>query len=256
MPRRGRRPPGGEKGPGRWERKGHTLLPARLQYPAFSDRTRVFLVSATILVHGLWYGPISMALVRSRLQRAGFDCRRFSYPTLRASMGASAGALRRFVGRAGQDGAVGPVHLVGHSLGGLIILRMLADYPDCPAGRVVLLGSPVQGSVVSRRVGRRGPLRPFLGSSRSSLEKGYPHCPRGREVGVIAGTAGMGIGLAFGGLSKPHDGTVGVKETRLAGATDTLQLPVSHTGLVTSPRVVEAVVAFLETGRFDRVRLS
>jgi len=206
-------------------------------------------VATAILVHGLWYGPVSMALVRLRLDRAGFQCRPFSFPSLKGSLATHARALRDFAAESSTDS---PVHLVGHSLGGLVILRALHNFDQLPPGRVVLMGTPVQGSEVSRRVGLRRPLRPFLGDSRYALEEGFAHCPPEREIGVIAGTAGVGIGLAFGGLEGPHDGTVAVSETTLEGASDSVCLNVSHTGLVTSSLVTDAVAGFLEKGRFPR----
>ena len=47
------------------------------------------------------------------------------------------------------------------------------------------------------------------------------------------------------------DGTVGVSETRLPGATDHIVLPVSHMGLLVSPRVARETGLFLQNGRFS-----
>ena len=40
----------------------------------------------------------------------------------------------------------GMVHVIAHSLGGVITLETFAAASDLPPGRIVLLGSPVQGS--------------------------------------------------------------------------------------------------------------
>jgi hypothetical protein len=75
----------------------------------------------------------------------------------------------------------------------------------------------------------------------------------GCEIGVIAGTGGMGLGrLVARGLPKPHDGVVSLPETHVPGMRDHLTLPVSHTAMIFSPCVVRQTCAFLETGRFDR----
>ena len=50
-----------------------------------------------------------------------------------------------------------------------------------------------------------------------------------RELGVIAGDLGIGLGRLVGTHGAPSDGTVFVDETRLAGAAH-LVLRVSHTG--------------------------
>jgi len=73
-----------------------------------------------------------------------------------------------------------------------------------------------------------------------------------REVGVIAGTFGMGLGAVIEDLPKPNDGTVAVEETRLPGIRDHLEVAVSHTGLLVSPLVASQTAYFLRHGEFAR----
>lgn len=200
-----------------------------------------------VLIHGLWWGPWSMSLIGRRLKRENFDVHAFGYPTMRRSLPGNAAALREFISGLGVD----RVDLVGHSLGGLVILRMLDEYADLPPGRVVLLGCPVHGSAVGRRVAEKRLFRPLVGQARTALEKGFSHAPAGRETGVIAGNRSMGVGRLFGPLDGPNDGTVSLAECRLAGAEECL-LPVTHTGLVTAPVVAGAVARFLLEGAFPK----
>ena len=200
-----------------------------------------------VLVHGLWYGPMSMSLLAIRLEGLGFECHRFGYPTLSRSVKANAQALYRFARELDTE----QLDFVGHSLGGLVIMHLFDRFKDLPPGRVVLLGSPVRGSsVASRMVGIKA-ARPLIGEARSGLERGFSNAPPGRETGVIAGTSGVGLGRVIENLEKPHDGTITVSETRLDDATDTLELPVSHTGLVLTRPVAEAIASFLNNGSFD-----
>ena len=199
-----------------------------------------------VLVHGLWYGPASLALLALRLGGHELSCHRFGYPTLRQSVTANAAHLARFIRDLGSD----PVDLVGHSLGGLVILRLFATHCDLPPGRVVLLGSPARGSSVAARLVDVRPLRPLIGRARSALERVHTHAPSDREIGVIAGTQGLGLGRIVHALDRPNDGTIAVSETRLSGVADRLELPVSHTGLVLSRAVADAVARFLHGGRF------
>jgi len=201
---------------------------------------------SVVLVHGLWMGPWSMGLLGRRLQREGFDTYAFGYPTMRRSLPDNAAALREYLGGLELD----EIHLVGHSLGGLVILRMLDEYADLPSGRVVLLGSPVKGSAVGRRVGKRRLFKPLVGRARTALNDGFSHAPPGRETGVVAGSVPVGAGRLFGPLDCPNDGTVSVDECRLEGAEECV-LPVTHTGLVTAPSVARAVDGFLINGRFE-----
>ena len=68
-----------------------------------------------------------------------------------------------------------------------------------------------------------------------------------RELGIIAGTQPLGVGQI---LAK-FDGTIGVSETQLPGATDHITLPVSHLGMLVSARVARETGAFLQEGRFS-----
>nr|WP_277347527.1 alpha/beta fold hydrolase [Wenzhouxiangella sp. XN79A] len=196
------------------------------------------------MIHGLWYGAFSLRPLERRLARNGWRVRRFGYATVRHALDSNARALREYIG-------TGPAHLVGHSLGGLVALRMLERFgADLAPARLVLLGSPVNGSAVARRLARLPAMGRLVGRSAGPLDAGVQHAPRGWDVGVIAGTRGLGAGRLIQPLPRPHDGTVAELETRLDGETDRLLLPVSHTGLVLSRTVATAIDGFLSTGHF------
>ncbi len=201
----------------------------------------------TVLVHGLWYGPVSMRLLALRLERRGHPCQLFSYPTLGEVIDANARALHDYASMIDAP----RLDFVGHSLGGLVILRMLAEFEDLPPGRAVLLGSPVQGSAVVSRLIKIRPARPFIGAASGALEASRYSVPRHHEIGIIAGTRSVGIGRLVDSLDQPNDGTIAAAETELPGASDSLELPVSHTGLVLSADVADATAAFLDSGRFE-----
>lgn len=201
-----------------------------------------------VLVHGLWYGAVSLALLARRLEGHGFLTHAFSYPTLGRTLAENARSLYEFA--RGIDGK--PLDFVGHSLGGLVILRMFDGWRRLPQGRVVLMGSPVRGSSTASKIAQMPLTRPFVGKARTALAYGFDHAPAGRETGVIAGTRGVGLGRVFQRLESPHDGTIAVAETELPDAADRLELEVSHTGLVLSAEVASAVGGFLRRGRFDR----
>lgn len=201
-----------------------------------------------VLVHGLWYGPLSLALMARRLQARGFRTHAFAYPTLGRSLASNARALFEYA----RGLQLPALDLVGHSLGGLVILRMLDEWVGLPPGRAVLLGSPVRGSATASRIVHMPWTRPLVGQARTALEYGFSHAPADREIGVIAGTRPVGLGRMVASLELPHDGTIAVAETRLPGAADQLDLPVSHTGLVLVPAVVDAIESFLRHGHFAR----
>lgn len=200
-----------------------------------------------VIVHGLWTGPWAMAWLDRQLTTRGFHVFRFGYASVRESLRENADRLARFA----QSIDAPRLHWLGHSLGGILILRTLASgsFKD---GRVVMLGSPLRGSFAASRLAQWETGRRMLG--RSLLEwfaAPSPRWPLPVDLGVIAGTQGLGLGrLVAPGLPKPNDGAVSVDETRIEGAREWIALPVSHSGMLLSSRVAHCAANFFERGSF------
>lgn len=202
---------------------------------------------AVILVHGLWMHGLVFMLLGRRLARRGFAVSAFSYPSVRQGLAANALALARFVAAS----PAGAISFVGHSLGGLIVLRMLAQYPDARIRRVVLLGSPCAGSHCASVLLKIRGLARIVGRSLPNwLERPRPQPPAAVEIGVLAGNRSLGLGRLIPGLARPNDGVVAVAETRLPGSADAITLHVSHAEMLLSPACADQVAAFLDRGRF------
>jgi pimeloyl-ACP methyl ester carboxylesterase len=103
-----------------------------------------------VVVHGLWMTGAVFALQKAQLKRRGYRVTTFSYPSMRLALDEIAARLARFVATLGMP----RVHLVGHSLGGLVVLNMLALHPRTPVGRIVLMGTPVAGSRAALQIAR------------------------------------------------------------------------------------------------------
>jgi pimeloyl-ACP methyl ester carboxylesterase len=199
-----------------------------------------------VLVHGLWFGPRSLALLGRRLHRAGFQPVRFRYRSTRAGLEEHARALWRFI----EDRKSPELHFVAHSLGGLVTLQMLRGHGQLPPGRVVLLGSPLRGSLVARKSAAVPGNGFLLGAARPALETGFTGRVSDHEIGMIAGSRSVGLGLLLGGLGEPGDGTVAVSETRSDLLREHRILPVTHTGMLLSREVAREVACFLREGSF------
>jgi pimeloyl-ACP methyl ester carboxylesterase len=193
-------------------------------------------------------GAVS-ALQRLHLARSGFRTVAFSYPSIRLGIDEIASRLSRFV--AGLNDV--PVHFVGHSLGGLVILNMLALYPEVAAGRIVLLGTPCMGSFSARHIAKSATGRAVIGRALLDWqpERGLAVARR-NDVGMIAGTVRFGVGRFLVPLPQPNDGVVALEETRMSGLKDHLALPLSHSGMLVSSRASRQVAHFLEHGHFAR----
>lgn len=94
-------------------------------------------INNVVCVHGFWSHGAGMLLIKKRLENEyGLRVLLFSYPSVRGSLDANAAALSRFIHERCLDGT----HIIGHSLGGVIALRMLANNQDAAPGRLVCLG--------------------------------------------------------------------------------------------------------------------
>lgn len=196
-----------------------------------------------------------MFLIKRRLEREfGMRILLFNYPSVRGTLDDNAASLARFIDERHVDGA----HIIGHSLGGVLALRMLAKFPDAPPGRVVCLGSPLRGSRAATFLSEQVWAEDILGKSlpagvvHGSASEWAAHVAGEREIGVIAGTVPLGFGRLVASFAEENDGTVGVSETRLADAKDHLVLPVSHKGMLVSRDVADQAGAFLQRGEFLR----
>jgi pimeloyl-ACP methyl ester carboxylesterase len=213
-----------------------------------------------VYVHGLWWNGWESLLLRRRLSRElNCEALSFRYSSVGAGVRENARALMAFLARLRAD----TLHIVGHSLGGLVVLQSFEDARPAdagagrdatlPPGRIVLIGAPVRGSVAARNLSQVPFGRQILGRTAHEvlLTERDRRWRGARELGVIAGSVPLGLGrLVVGHSASPSDGTVLVEETHLDGAKQHLILRTTHTGMMYSPLVAREVAAFLRDGRF------
>lgn len=199
-----------------------------------------------LLLHGIWMRGFTLASLARRLREAGFaSVDTFDY----ASVGGTpVAATERLADRIAAR--TGVVHLVGHSLGGMLAVDLAGRAAVKNCGRVVCLGSPLLGSAAARGIARLPAMRWAMGRSADVLVNGFERWQGEGDLGVIAGRMPIGLGRLVGVLDGPHDGTVSIAETRLPGITDHCVVDASHAGLVFSAEVAELTAAFLRSGRF------
>ncbi len=212
-------------------------------------------IRSIVLLHGVWSHGAAMLIPKLHLEREyGYDVHLFNYRSLRRTLDENADALFQFI----DERHLNDSHLVGHSLGGVVLLRMLARHPGAIGGRVVCLGSPLKGSRAASVLSLTEWGDSVLGRSlttgvttNTASDWAHDVC-ESFEVGVIAGDAPYGVGQFLAGFDGPSDGTVAVAETELEGQTDHLVMRLSHNGLVRSRRAADQIAAFLKRGEFLR----
>lgn len=105
---------------------------------------------AVLLVHGLWCnGGIWWALQR-RLERAGWVCATMNYAPPLASIDAFVPQLAAAIDKLRADTGAATVHLVCHSMGGLVTRAYLAQPNAASVASVITLGTPHHGSGLAR----------------------------------------------------------------------------------------------------------
>ncbi len=243
------------------------LFPGRLWYPfriltVFAqgkgmNNGQTDTSAIVVLVHGLWMDGSEMRLLALRLRRLGYRTLPFRYRTVHANVEESSHDLWRFLeqqfGPMMTNAPEGQVHLLCHSLGGIVALEMLHRHPQARIGRMVALGTPFQGNIAARKIAQWALGRVFLGKSlaRALGGGGFAHVPPGREMGLLAGNRSLlQIGRTLWGIGEPNDGTVAVSETHLEGAKEHRTLPLVHMGLVFSERASQMIHQFFQTGHF------
>jgi hypothetical protein len=213
-----------------------------------------------ITLHGLGVNRLAMVAIGHYLKKHGdYTVVNVGYPSTRRGIEEHARSLAHVVENLGD---VDEISFVAHSLGNIVLRRYLADQTDPATGRrpdprikrIVMLGPPNHGAKAADALGENSVFRLVLGDSAGQLGDEWvwtedslvaPAC----EFGVIAG--GLGNGYGFNPiLPGDDDGVVTVRSTRLAGARDTLVLPLTHTMLLLDPRVHEHTLRFLQQGFF------
>jgi triacylglycerol lipase len=203
---------------------------------------------AVVLLHGMGRSWLSMALLGHRLKRMGYETRLFGYSPRKATLDELSRDLREFI----EDRVAAPVyHLVGHSLGNIIIRNGFRGSYRPELRRIVMLAPPNGPASLASSLRENRLYRWWTGDSGQKLAdiEFYRALPvPSVEFGVIAGDRGHGVGF-----DEPNDGVVRVANTKLAGMKDWTVVHHTHTLIMLAQDTAELCARFLEQGEFGQV---
>lgn len=203
-----------------------------------------------LLLHGLWLHPWAMRWLQQQFKAAGYQVITPVYPSISANSANNVTLIYKTVQQAVL--ASDRLHIVAHSLGGILALQMLSGYSDLPFGRLVTLGTPAKGSLIAHRLAKYRCLRPLIGHSfEKGLDgRGLPET-LGHEWGALAGNKPLGVGRLLGGIAEMNDGAVAVSETYHPAQKGHRILPISHSGMLFSTLVAQECIHFIQMGHFS-----
>lgn len=209
-----------------------------------------------VLLHGIGMRAFVMNRLESALAAEGYRVVNISYPSRVMPFEELAGTyLPAQLQQAGVARAP-RLHFVTHSMGSLIVRKLIQDARPANLGRVVMIGPPNQGSTAADAAQEYALLRKFLGGNLVRLGTGEDAIvrtlgPADFDVGIIAGE--VAVNPVFGkALNGKNDGAVTVDSARLEGMRDFIVVPYSHTLMLWRTEVVDQVRAYLREGKFTR----
>ena len=210
-----------------------------------------------VLLHGIGRTSRSMRKLDRSLRQAGLATLNLTYASRKKPLEQLAEEVHPAISQFGEA-TQGPLHFVGHSMGGLLARVYVARYRPARLGRVVMLGTPNGGSELADLLQDSLLYRSYYGPAGQQLTTLPDDTlallpPVDYPVGVIAGDRAINpIAWRFV-LPRPNDGCVSVESSKLAGMADHVTIRATHVGLSRHADAIRQTIAFLSNGRFMQV---
>jgi len=220
-----------------------------------SDDTRSDNRDFVILLHGLGRTSRSMNKIVAALSRASYRAINIDYPSTQQEIRS---LVRDYVTPAVahclRQGA-SKIHIVSHSMGGILIRDYLQQNTLPQGSRIVMLSPPNHGSEAAEFLKRFGVFRWLLGPAALQLGNGTNSVPNtlnpiAYELGILTGNKSSDPWFAWL-MSGPNDGKVSVESAKLPEMTDFRVVNCGHTMIMRSGTVIQQIIAFLRLGRFE-----
>jgi hypothetical protein len=213
-----------------------------------------------VLLHGIGMQGYVMKRIETALTAQGYRVVNVSYPSRDQPFEKLAGEYLPRQLQAHDVARAPRLNFVTHSMGSLLVRKLLQDARPANLGRVVMIGPPNHGSTAADEAQQYALLSEFMGENLARLGTGDNSIvstlgPADFEVGIIAGE--VAINPVFGGvLTGKNDGAVTVESAKLEGMRDFIVVPYSHTVMLWRDEVIQQTIAFLAEGHFRHAEIA
>jgi len=208
-----------------------------------------------ILVHGFNNDGSDMFFLKRNLQSWGYEAVTMNLP-LRFSTLEDCIVLfeKEFHKQLSNFVDCEKIHLVGYSMGGLVVRSFLAKNTVPKLGRCVLIATPNQGTKLADMSDKLlKPLgkiyKPIKSLKTDSIDIGEPINRPKPEIGVIAGNTSKHLLGIF--LDSENDGRVEVESAKFHDMTDFVIKPFGHKEIHHQLEIAKLVDLFLRMGKFS-----
>jgi triacylglycerol lipase len=233
------------------------MLLTLILIPAFiHSNTTKAQPECVLLLHGLARTSGSMENMAQYLQQQHYRTFNIDYPSRKHSIEYLSTLVFSQAQDSAQQNHCQIMHIVTHSMGGILVRDFLAKNTLPTLGKVVMLGPPNQGSELVDAFADwelfqwlNGPAGAQLGTDSLS----HPNIlgPIDFELGVIAGDRSINI-INSMIIPGADDGKVAVLATYVKGMQDHLILHTTHPLMMNNQEVQKQVLHFLQHGSFKK----
>ena len=223
---------------------------------------RCFNNECVVLLHGLGRTKRSMKLLQAEFEKHGFVVKSIGYKSRHFPINTMASEVFEELSKDKRLYSYDMVHFIGHSLGSIVIRKVILREYLPNLGRVILLAPPNNGAKAAQLF-LCNPIAYFiLGHVGKELANGiYLNKTCGTTKQFVS--LGLGRGLIITGnqnltwwdpvswittflLKKPHDGKVTLEESLLPG-TDHISVDCNHMLIMRHKKTIEEASMFIRS---------
>ncbi len=219
--------------------------------PAQADNKK----DTVVLLHGMGRSAVTMRPLETYLRFQGYRTVNISYASRKKSIVELTNDIHDQL-KDVKTPEGGQLHFIGYSMGGLLADSYIRKHRPADLGRVVMIGTPNQGSEVADYLAEYEMYKQHFGPAGMELRTGRKIHTPDYEVGVIAGDISIDPISSLLLIPGQDDGKVAVNKTKLPKMKDHIVVHATHVFMMNNPIVIKQAVNFLRNGRFDDHLLS